>query len=74
VALTKLLEGNFMEIFDSLNLYLHSHPTLLAEMVFLFRIKAWLLFGLAMYFVFLMHRTQKKEQAELAKRDDNFMA
>ncbi|MGJ0491521.1 MULTISPECIES: hypothetical protein [Methylobacter] len=63
-----------MEIFDSLNLYLHSHPTLLAEMVFLFRIKAWLLFGLAMYFVFLMHRTQKKEQAELAKRDDNFMA
>ncbi|WAK03053.1 hypothetical protein [Methylobacter sp. YRD-M1] len=63
-----------MEIFDSINLYLHSHPTLLAEMMFLFRLKAWILCGLALYFVFLMHRTQKKEQAELAKRDDNFLA
>jgi hypothetical protein len=70
----RLLKGNFMEIFDTLNVYLHSHPTLLAQMVFLFRIKAWILFGLALYFVVLMHRTDKKEKAELAKRDDNFLA
>jgi len=63
-----------MEIFDSLNHYLHTHPGLLAEMMFLFRIKAWLLCGLALFFVFLMHRTRKKEQAELAKRNDNFEA
>lgn len=63
-----------MEIFDTLNLYLQTHPALLAQMVFLFRIKAWILFGLALYFVILMHRTGKKERAELAKRDDNFLA
>lgn len=63
-----------MEIFDSLNHFLHTHPTLIAEMMFLFRIKTWLLCGLMIFFVFLMYRTDKKERADRAKRDDNFEA
>lgn len=63
-----------MEIFDTLNVYLHSHPTLLAQMVFLFRIKAWILFGLMFYFIILVYRAEKKEKAELADKDDNFLA
>ena len=66
-----------MELFDSLNLYLMTHPAMLDQLEFAFRIKYWLLLGLAIYFVLLPYREHKKEvrkQKELSKKRDHFLA
>lgn len=66
-----------MEIFDSINLYLFNHPAMLAQLEFLIRIKFWLLLGLALFFMFLPYREQRKrrkQQAELSKKRDHFLA
>jgi len=66
-----------MELFDSLNLYLMTHPVMLDQLEFVFRIKHWLLLGLAIYFILLPHREHKKEimrQKELAKTPGHFLA
>ena len=66
-----------MELFDSLNLYLMTHPAMLDQFEFVLRIKYWLLLGLAIYFVLLPYREHKKEvrkQKELSKTRDHFLA
>lgn len=66
-----------MEIFDSINLYLMSHPIMLGQLEFAFRIKYWILLGLAIYFVLLPYREHKKEirrQKELSKTSGHFLA
>jgi len=66
-----------MDFFDSLNLYLMTHPVMLDQLELAFRIKYWILLGLAIYFVFLPYRERKKEmkkQKELAKKGKHFLA
>ena len=66
-----------MEFFDSLNHYLMTHPIMLDQLEFAFRIKYWLLLGIAVYFVLLPYREHKKEirrQNELAKTPGHFLA
>ncbi len=66
-----------MEIFDSINLYLMSYPIMLSHLELAFRIKYWILLGLAIYFVLLPYREQKKEirrQKELSKTSGHFLA
>jgi hypothetical protein len=66
-----------MKIFDSINEYILSHPVLLDNLELAFRIKYWLLLGLAIFFVLLPYRERKKQllrQKEQAKKDDNFLA
>jgi len=57
-----------MEIFDSINLYLMSHPAMLEQLALLFRIKFWLLLGLAFWFLYLASREtiNKRSQPEPA--------
>ncbi len=50
-----------MDIFDSINLYLMTHPIIIDQLEFVFRIKYWGLLGLALYFVLLPYREQKKK-------------
>ena len=50
-----------MEIFDSINQYLMVHPIMIDQLEFVFRIKFWILLGLALYFVLLPYREHKKE-------------
>lgn len=66
--------GTFMEIFDQLNLYLLSHPVMLAQLEFMFRMKFWIFLGLALYFITLPYRDSKKQRAKEASKDDNFLA
>ena len=63
-----------MEIFDSLNLYLMNHPAMLAQLEFVFRIRYWIFLALALFFITLPHREQRKKKAKDAKKDDNFIA
>lgn len=66
-----------MEFLESLNQYLMTHPVMQDELEFLFRIKHWILLGLAIYFVLLPYREHKKEisqQAKLAKMSGHFLA
>jgi len=66
-----------MEVFDSINLYLMTHPVMLEDLEFAFRIKYWLFLGLAIYFVLLPYREHKKEirrQKALAKSKGHFLA
>jgi len=66
-----------MEIFDSINLYLFNHPVMLDQLEFVFRIKFWVLLVLALYFILLPYREQRKrlkEQAKLSKKPDRFLA
>lgn len=66
-----------MEIFDSINLHLLSHPEMLSQLEFLFRVKFWLLLGLAFYFISLPYRQHHKDvknQAEKSKKRDRFLA
>ncbi|MCF6203517.1 MAG: hypothetical protein L3J59_07590 [Methylococcaceae bacterium] len=66
-----------MDIFDSINLYLMTHPIIIDQLEFVFRIKYWGLLGLALYFVLLPYREQKKEikkQRQLSKTRGNFLA
>jgi len=66
-----------MDIFDSINMYLMTHPVMLNDLELAFRIKYWLLLGLAFYFVLLPYREHKKEmrkQKALAKKNDHFLA
>lgn len=59
-----------MELFDQLNLYLTTHPAMLAQLAFAFKIKYWILLALALYFIFLPYRHSKKESTRV-KRDEN---
>ena len=66
-----------MEIFDSINLYLMTHPVMLDQLEFAFRIKYWLLLGLAIYFALLPYREHKKEikkQKDQSKKRSHFLA
>ncbi len=67
-----------MDFIDSLNLYLMTHPIMLSQLEFAFRIKFWLLLCLAIYFLFLPYRQRKKDikkQLEIAKTaKDRFLA
>lgn len=66
-----------MEFFDSINLYLFSHPDMLVQLELAFRIKYWLLLALAFYFVLLPYRQRRKDiksQAEQSKKRDSFLA
>ncbi|MCK5477841.1 MAG: hypothetical protein KAI44_02890 [Methylococcales bacterium] len=66
-----------MEIFDSINLYLMNHPVMIDQLAFAFRIKYWLLLGLAFYFILLPYRHHRKEikkQIEQSKKPGKFLA
>jgi len=66
-----------MELFDSINLYLVNHPVMLAQLEFAFRIKFWLLLGLAFYFIVLPYRQHRREtgkQIGLSKKRGRFVA
>ncbi len=63
-----------MEFFDSLNLYLSSHPVMFDQLITAFRIKYWILSGLAIYFLFLPSRERKKKQKEAVTKDGQFLA
>ena len=63
-----------MEIFDSLNIYLSSHPVMIDQLMTVFRIKFWLLSGIALYFLFLPSRENKKNQKEAATKEGQFLA
>jgi hypothetical protein len=55
-----------MDILDTINAHLAGNPEMLSQLELLFRIKFWLLLGLAGYFLSLPYREQKK-QAQLRK-------
>ena len=66
-----------MELFDSINIYLMNHPVMLDQLELAFRIKYWLLLGLAIYFVTLPYRENKKQirtQNKLSKTRTHFLA
>ncbi len=66
-----------MELFDSINLYLASHPLMLDQLELLFRIKFWLLLGLAIYFLLLPYRQHQldiKQQQKPSKTPGRFQA
>ena len=66
-----------MELFDSINLYLMTHPIMLDQLALVFGIKYWLLLGLAIYFLTLPSRERKKEirkQKEQSKTKGHFLA
>ncbi|MCK5831977.1 MAG: hypothetical protein KAH20_16925 [Methylococcales bacterium] len=66
-----------MEIFDSINLYLLNHPIMIDQLEFAIRIKFWVFLVLALFFLSLPYREQRKrvkEQAELSKKTDRFLA
>ncbi len=59
-----------MEILDLLNFQLQTNPEMLAQLAFAFKIKYWLLIGLAFYFIFFLpYRDSKKKTAR--DTDDN---
>ena len=74
--------GNYkslaVEFFDSINLFLFSHPDMLAQLELAFKIKYWLLLALAFYFVMLPYRQRRKDiksQTEKSKKNrDSFLA
>ena len=72
--ITLNLKGGVMEFLDSLNLYLSSHPVMFDQLVTIFRIKYWLLSGIAIYFLFLPSRESRKQQKEAAEKDGQFLA
>ena len=66
-----------MELFDSINLYLMTHPIMLDQLKLVFGIKYYLLLGLAFYFLTLPYREHKKEirkQKEQSKTKGHFLA
>ena len=66
-----------MEFFDSINFYLMNHPVTLDQLEFAFRIKYWVLLGVAFYFILLPYRQRKKDlkkQKELSKTPGYFLA
>jgi hypothetical protein len=58
-----------MELFDQLNLYLHTHPVMLDQLELAFRIKYWALLALAFYFILLPFRHSKKKSARKLDND-----
>ena len=51
---------------EHINLLLHTHPHLLAQVAFLFRLKCWLLNVLMGYFLYLLY---KEPPQDLPKRE-----
>lgn len=70
--------GKAMDFLDTLNLYLSNHPVMFDQLMLAFRIKFWLLLGLAIYFLLLPYRQRQKDikkELELAKvKKDRFLA
>lgn len=61
-----------MDIFDAINAHLTANPDMLGQLEMLFRIKFWLLLGLAAYFLSLPYREQRKRallEAQVAKQN-----
>ena len=56
-----------MDILDTINAHLASNPDMISQLETMMRIKFWLLLGLAIYFLSLPYREQKK-RAELSKQ------
>lgn len=72
-----MFEEKAMDLFDTINVYLMNHPIMLDQLQFAFRIKYWVILGLALYFVCLPYRQHKKDlrkQKELAKTRGHFLA
>lgn len=64
-----------MEIFDSLNQYLLSHPDMMSQLQFAFVIKWWLLLILALFFFYLPYHERKKKLAKKTSiKDGQFLA
>jgi len=66
-----------MELLDSLSLYLMTQPEMADQLGGAFILKHLLLFGLAIFFILLPYREQKKEikrQKELSKTPGHFLA
>jgi hypothetical protein len=49
-----------MDIFDTINAHLASNPEMLSQLEMMLRIKFWLLLALAVYFLSLPYREQRK--------------
>lgn len=61
--------------FDQINFFLHTHPDGIARLVFLLRVKCWLLMAIMGYFLYLIHREQKKPTVEAnTTRGHHFIA
>ena len=63
-----------MGIFDFMNNFLHSHPVMLDQLEFAFRIKFWLLLILAVYFLLLPYREKSKKGKKQLLRRNQFLA
>jgi hypothetical protein len=66
-----------MDIFDSINLYLLHHPAALAHLEMMFRLKFWILLIMALYFMTLPYRQERKErlrQKTLTAKNGHFLA
>ena len=63
-----------MEIFDQLNLYLHTHPIALEQLAFAFKVKYLILLALALYFILLPARHRKKDMAKMKADENHFEA
>jgi hypothetical protein len=61
-----------MDRFAHRTLYLHTHPGMLDQLEFAFRIKYWVLLALAFYFILLPHRHSKKKSVRKLD-DDQFL-
>lgn len=64
----------FENWFDQINFFLHTHPDMLAQLVFLFRVKCWLLTLLMGYFLYLIYKDQAKSRPGKAKVSGRFEA
>jgi hypothetical protein len=67
----------FENWFDQINFFLHTHPDMLAQLAFLFRVKCWLLTLLMGYFLYLIYKDQKdqaKSRSGKAKASARFEA
>lgn len=55
-------------LFEQMNLYLLSHPAMLAKLDFLFRLKCWLLILLMGYFLYLIYQEERKQKVTAPTR------
>jgi hypothetical protein len=52
----------FESWFDQINAFLFTHPHALAKLIFLWRVKSWLLTALMLFFLYLIYKDQKEQQ------------
>lgn len=60
--------------FEHINTLLHTHPHLLAQLAFLWRVKCSLLTLLMAYFLYLIYREDARKAREKRKRVYHFEA